>query len=105
GTLFDGQAGPYVTTSTTVSVTFGTLGNGISGYSLCVFPFNGCGPGITKCVWIRGALSGPGVITGSRVACPNNSDTYSIPSIGGADTYTWTPTGGISITGGNGSTS
>jgi hypothetical protein len=101
GTTFDGNnPSPYITTSNSVQVTFGNLPNGISGYDICVFAGNGCGNTVTKCRYIRGRVQGAQTITGNASSCPNTTSAYSISSLPGADSYTWTVTGAATINGG-----
>lgn len=92
GILFDGLPGPYQTTSTGVTSTFGAL-PGSSGYSICVFGGNACGQSNTICKWVRAKVSTPGPIAGSITGCPNMSSGYSVSPVAGADTYTWTVVG------------
>ena len=100
GTTFDGgNPSPYITTSNSVQVTFGNLPAGVSGYDICVFAGNGCGNSVTKCRYIRGRVQTAQTITGNASSCPNTSSTYSIVSLPGADSYTWTVTGAANING------
>ncbi len=97
GCLFNGNPPPFRTTVPTVTVSYGILPAGQSGYQVCVFPGNACGQTNTICTWIRAQVSQPGVITpgsGNPVACPNGNGTYSIVPVPSADTYTWTISGG-----------
>ena len=101
GTTFDGgNTSPYITTSNSVQVTFGNLPIGVSGYDICVFAGNGCGNSVTKCRYIRGRVQGAQTISGNASSCPNTSSLYSIVSLPGADSYTWTVTGAATINGG-----
>jgi hypothetical protein len=79
GTTFDGNnPSPYITTSNSVTVTFGNLPNGVSGYDICVFAGNGCGNTVTKCRYIRGRVQTAQTITGNASSCPNTTSAYSI---------------------------
>jgi len=101
GTTFDGgNPSPYITTSNSVLVNFGNLPNGISGYDICVFAGNGCGNTVTKCRYIRGRVQTAQNISGNASSCPNTSSVYSITSLPGADSYTWSVTGAATINGG-----
>jgi len=92
--MYNGNnAGPYQTTATNVSATFGFLPTGSSGYSMCVFAGNACGQSNTMCKWIRAKVTMPGIISGSVTGCPNSSSVYSVAPVTGADTYTWTVIG------------
>jgi hypothetical protein len=51
------------------------------------------------------ALGIPGAISGPSQGCPLASETYSIPAIAGATDYIWRTTGGIIISGGQGTDS
>ncbi|MBL7915476.1 MAG: hypothetical protein JNL49_10570, partial [Bacteroidia bacterium] len=99
GTLINGQAGPLVTTSNSVTLTLGALPANSSGWSICVIASNPCGTSQNKCVSIRGALSTPSVISGPKTACPSTSVGYSVNPVAGANSYIWTGTGGITFTG------
>jgi hypothetical protein len=99
GTLINGQAGPLVTTSNSVTLTLGALPANSSGWSICVIASNPCGISQNKCVSIRGALSTPSVISGPKTACPSTSNSYSVNPVAGANSYTWSGTGGITFTG------
>jgi len=101
GTTFNGNnPSPYITTVPTVNVTFGNLPNGVSGYDICVFAGNGCGTSVTKCRHINGRVQTAQTINGNPSSCPNTSSVYSITSLPGADSYTWTITGAANINGG-----
>jgi hypothetical protein len=65
-----------------------------------VFAGNGCGNSVTKCRYIRGRVQTAQTISGNASSCPNTSSVYSIVSLPGADSYTWTVTGAATINGG-----
>jgi len=106
GVLFNGNPGPYQTTTPNVSVTFVSLpAGGASGWSICVFGGNACGNTGSVCSWVRSSLSTPGNISGSILGCPGTTgNPYSVPAITGAASYQWSGTPGITING-NGSQS
>lgn len=96
GILFDGNPSPYVSTSTTVTLTYAALPPaGISGWNVCVFAKNACGNSLnTKCSWIRATLSTPNYTSASTIACPGSTGIYTVATVDGAATYNWTITGG-----------
>ncbi|MEO8086285.1 MAG: T9SS type A sorting domain-containing protein, partial [Bacteroidota bacterium] len=101
GVRFNGFASPHETTVPVVNVTFVSLPpSGSSGWSICVFGSNACGNTNTICTWVRATLSQPGPLTGGVIGCPGTSgNTYTVPVVGGAATYLWSATGGITIVG------
>ncbi len=99
GTLIDGQVSPVTTVSNSATFTLGTLAANSSGWQICAFAFNSCGPTNTNCKYIRGALSLPAAISGSTVACPSTSDSYSTLPVGGASSYAWSITGDATVSG------
>jgi hypothetical protein len=88
-------AGPFQTNTNQVYVQFGALAGGQSGYQVCLQGVNGCGSSINKCLWLRGVVSGPGVITppDGVVACENTTQLYSCGLSAGATVYNWTLNG------------
>ena len=82
-------------TSTSITVTSGT-----SGGSIVVYANNSCGTSNirTFAVTINSTPTQPGTITGNTMACSGSSQTYSISSVTGATSYTWTLPSGWSGT-------
>lgn len=85
-------------TSTSISATAGAGGGTIS-----VSANNSCGssPAATLNISNSGLQEIPGNITGNTLVCQGSSNTYSIPAVNGASSYTWTlPPGwtGVSTT-------
>ncbi len=99
GCLINGLTSPQTTLSNTVSITLGPIPGNSSGWQICAFAANACGQTNTSCNWIRGQLSTPAPITGSRVACPNTGDSYSTTAVSGATSYSWTITGDATVSG------
>lgn len=100
GVLFNGFPSPYISTSTTVTLTYTALPPaGISGWNICVFAKNACGnsPNV-KCHWIRASLSTP-ILSGSSTACAGSNEVYIVGPVDGAASYTWTITGAASLNG------
>ncbi len=83
------SAGPFSTGVNQVYAQFGALATGVSGYSICVQGYNGCGQTGTNCTWVRGKVSMPGSIVGSPTACPTTTQTYSVNVPVGAELFTW----------------
>ncbi len=79
-----------------------TIGN--SSGSVTVNAENSCGTSATgsSSVTITPLPAIPGSITGPSPACEGTSQTYSVPAVANATTYTWTLPSGWSITGGAG---
>jgi hypothetical protein len=97
---------------------------GITNGSICVSASNACGSSPQTCISVTASsIPGtPGPITGNIHICAGSSETYSISSVSGATTYTWslpsgwagssttesivatagTTSGSISVTAGNG---
>jgi len=86
-------ASPFVSTQTTVYAKAGVLGNGTSGYNICIRGFNACGTTNNKCRLVRGKVSTPSGITGSTVQCTAASgQNYSITNPAysvGAQKFNW----------------
>jgi hypothetical protein len=101
GARFNGNPGPYQTTSPNVNVTFVSLpASGASGWSICVFGGNACGNTGSLCTWVRSTVTMPGNISGSTLGCPGtNGNAYSVAAVTGAASYVWSGTAGITING------
>ncbi len=85
--------GSWTGTSTTNSIT--TVAGGING-NITVMASNNCGYSGTQtlAVSVNTAPATPGTITGNTSLCSLTYDTYSVVSVSGATSYTWTlPTG------------
>ena len=85
--------GSWTGTSTTNSIT--TVAGSSNG-NITVMANNNCGSSAnqTMAVSINTAPATPGTITGNASICSSSSNTYSVVSVNGATTYTWTlPTG------------
>lgn len=83
----------------TVTVSAGTSAGNVS-----VLPRNTyCnGPFGSQLVSIAGSIGATGSITGNAVACAGASENYSVGTVTGATTYTWTVPAGWNITAGQG---
>jgi hypothetical protein len=74
------------TTSATISFT-----NTFTSGTVCVTANNACGSSTPSCVMVSGASVMPGAISGPTNVCKNQRNViYSIPSVQGATSYTWT---------------
>lgn len=95
GTITAGQG------STSITVDWTTTGGP---YTISVIAENICGNSSAAQLQVNvqnGTPLVPGNITGNDVVCPQNEN-YSIPAVVGADTYTWTLSGGVTIVSGQG---
>ena len=78
--------------SNTNSITVSYSGAATSG-NIIVTPTNTCGSGAASsplAITVNQAPAQPGTITGSNNVCANTSQLYSLASVGGATSYTWT---------------
>lgn len=99
GSLINGLPSPQTTTSNSVNVTLGVPQASSSGWEVCVFASNISGQTNTNCKYIRGKLSMPSSIVGSKVACANTTGNYSTNAVNGSQGYQWTGTNGITFSG------
>ena len=85
--------GGWTGTSTTNTI-FTTAGSG--GGTVSVTANNACGGSTpaTMVITVNSAPATPGAITGRTPVCSGSLDTFSIASIGGATSYTWSLPGG-----------
>ncbi len=83
----------------TLNATVGTASGNIQ-----VTASNACGPSAAAILPVAPAAApaAPGPITGNTAPCAGTSQTYSITSVPGATTYTWTVPAGWNITAGAG---
>ncbi len=90
-TLPGGWTGTSTTNSITVTV-------GTTGGSITVAAANGCGTSSaqTLAVTVNQSPAQPAVINGTALICGSGSQTYSVATVGGATSYTWTPPSGWS---------
>jgi PKD repeat protein len=89
--------------TTAITVNYGTSGGNVS-----VTASNSCGTSSASslAVTVNTAPTAPGTITGLNSVCANQTGvTYSIPSVSGATSYTWTVPSGATIASGQGTTS
>ncbi|HEY0109452.1 MAG TPA: kelch repeat-containing protein, partial [Fibrella sp.] len=84
-------------TSTTNTI---TVTPSASSGSITVTAANSCGTSASSnlAVTTSATPAQPGTINGSATVCPNVSQTYSVPAVAGATTYTWTLPAGWSGT-------
>jgi PKD domain-containing protein/metallopeptidase family M12-like protein/type IX secretion system substrate protein len=84
-TLPSGWTGSSTTTSITVTA-------GSAGGNITVKANNACGSSAVRslAVSILAVPAQPGTISGSAAVCPGTSQTYSISTVSGATSYTWT---------------
>ncbi|HKR06219.1 MAG TPA: immunoglobulin domain-containing protein [Bacteroidia bacterium] len=82
--------GPFITSTNTVFAQFGSL-IGASGYNVSVDISNACGNSGNFNKWVRGIMSVPGNITGSPIACSNQTGVnYSVVQTVSTAVYNWT---------------
>lgn len=69
--------------------------------TISVTATNGCGtsPSRTKQISKDNAPPTPVSITGPDIACPNDTKTYTVPSLAGVTNYNWTVPAGATLTG------
>jgi hypothetical protein len=63
--------------------------------SITVRAVNGCGTGAARTLTVTGAPLSPGSITGPITVCTGSQHNYSVATVVGAVTYTWTAPGTI----------
>jgi PKD repeat protein len=88
--------------TTSATVTFGSTAGNVS-----VTATNSCGTSASssQAITLNAVPATPGIITGSSTACSGSSgNVYSIASIAGATSYTWTVPAGASVSVGQGTT-
>jgi len=84
-TLPGGWSGTSATNSITATV-------GVSGGTISVTANNACGsgPARTLAVTVSPVPAQPGTISGTATVCQGTSQTYSVTTVSGATSYTWT---------------
>ncbi|MEP7168102.1 MAG: HYR domain-containing protein, partial [Bacteroidota bacterium] len=83
-------SGPFTTTTNTVYAQFGAL-VGASGYNVGVNISNSCGNSGYFYKWVRGIMGTPGTISGTPIACANQSGVnYSVVQTVSTAVYNWT---------------
>ena len=70
--------------------------------SITVQAVNGCGSSLTRTLTISGAPARASVISGSVSVCDNTNEAYSVATVAGAATYTWSVTANGAIATGQG---
>ncbi len=85
-------------TGSSITVNWGSLITG----SVSVVTVNGCGVSSARTVAPVGKPGTPGVISGATTVCAAATYPYSIATVSGADTYTWTAPSLSSVTAGQG---
>jgi hypothetical protein len=88
----------------TLSISVTYPANFISG-NVRVSASNSCGTSSVRSAAVKSAPDTPGPITGSAVACVNQTLVYSIAPVSGATSYTWTVPRGANIQSGQGTNS
>lgn len=79
-------------TSITVNFTNAFTGTG----NICVSAINSCGTGTARCYSVTARPPVAGVISGPSPVCKASIQSYSIATVPGASSYTWSVTGGAS---------
>ncbi len=84
----------------TVSISV-TFTNSYTSGSVTVAGVNNCGPGVVRSLSVIGAPGQPAPVSGPTAICPGQTGViYSVPTVAGAVTYTWTvPTGAVIVNG------
>ncbi len=80
-------------TGTTATVTFGPAWNG---GTLCVAAQTTCFTSASKCIVLTTSASSIGPISGTFIACPGQTLTYSVANVPGAASYNWVLPAGAS---------
>ena len=82
------------------------FGTNFTSGTIRVQAVNACGPSAVRTLTVRSSIPArPGVISGLAAGlCQSAQATYSIQPVTNATSYTWSTTGDISVTGGQGST-
>jgi hypothetical protein len=97
GTTFDGNPSPYVSSSPSATIVFGTPSTSL--YQIGIQAGNSCGNSLRKIQKVRYSVSVPAAISGATTACANTNETYTTtPSIG-ATSYLWSITGDATVVG------
>jgi hypothetical protein len=87
--------------SIVVNYSGATVGSG----NVTVAAVNNCGAGSVRSMAVKLVPGTPGNIRGATTVCTNSTENYSIGTVQGASSYTWTVPGGASIISGQGSKS
>ena len=83
------------------SITVSFSGSFTTG-SITAAASNNCGTGLARSLSVKAAPGLPGVISGPITVCTTSPQTYSIATVSGASSYTWTIPGGGTINSGQG---
>jgi hypothetical protein len=81
-----------------ITVNFGTISSG----AVTVAGVNNCGAGAVRSLTITGTPGQPGLISGPSSVCVGQPALYSVNTVAGAATYSWTVSSRLSITSGQG---
>jgi hypothetical protein len=92
-TITAGQGTSSITVNFSGSLTTGAV---------TVAAQNGCGNGAVRSVTVIGAPGQPSVITGPSALCANQNYNFSVNTVAGASSYTWTVPTGFQIVSGQG---
>jgi len=92
-TIAAGQGTSSITVNFSGSLTTGAV---------TVAAQNGCGNGAVRSVTVIGAPGQPSVITGPSALCANQNYNFSVNTVAGASSYTWTVPTGFQIVSGQG---
>ena len=98
GATFTGNANGN---SIVVNYSGATVGSG----NVTVAAVNNCGTGSVRSMAVKLIPGTPGSINGATTVCTNSTENYSIGTVQGASSYTWTVPGGASIISGQGTKS
>lgn len=87
GCLIDGNAAPYTTTNTAVSI---TMPSGFTTGQVSVAANVACFTSSYKVLNVSAATPAVGPMNGIGTVCPGATQTYSVAAVTGAANYTWT---------------
>jgi hypothetical protein len=96
-------AGATITGSSTGrSIMVNFTGASVSSGNITAAAVNNCGTGNARSISIKLAPTTPGSISGSTTVCTGSTENYSVSTVQGASSYTWTVPGGATIISGAG---
>ncbi|MBK6641409.1 MAG: proprotein convertase P-domain-containing protein [Bacteroidetes bacterium] len=103
GATIDGNAGPFTTLNTTVTIAFPSV---FTSGNVCVKAVGPCGIETTnRCITVSSVPARPVRVNGLNTACPGSTQSYSVPAVAGAVSYNWSLPANATIISGAGTNS